>query len=94
MRDRRHRGLLAGLALGLYFPFRFAVEFFKEFQVFGSLVPDPALHVIHIVPEATVTMGQWLSVPFAAVGIAAVVIALRKSLPPTVLSHFDPSRRR
>jgi prolipoprotein diacylglyceryl transferase len=89
MGGRRPRGLLASLALGLYFPFRFAVEYFKEFQVFGSLVPDPLLHVIHIAPEATLTMGQWLSVPFAAGGIAAVIIALRKSLPPTVLSRID-----
>jgi prolipoprotein diacylglyceryltransferase len=45
--------------------------------------------VIRIVPEATLTMGQWLSIPFAVAGIAAVIIALRQSLPPTILSSFD-----
>jgi prolipoprotein diacylglyceryl transferase len=89
MGERRPRGLLAGLVLAFYFPFRFAIEYFKEFQVFGSLVPDPALHVIRIVPEATLTMGQWLSIPFAVAGIAAVIIAMRLSLPPKVLSRYD-----
>jgi len=87
--ERRPRGLLAGLMLVLYFSFRFAIEYTKEFQRFGHLVPDAAQHVIRVVPDSSLTMGQWLSVPFVVLGLAAIGLALRKRLPPTRLSSRD-----
>lgn len=52
----------------LYFSLRFALEGVKEFQRFAIQVPDAANQVIHIMPTADVTMGQWLSLPFVAIG--------------------------
>jgi len=89
MGERRPRGLLAGLLLVLYFSFRFAIEYTKEYQRFAQLVPDAAQRVIRVVPEAALTMGQWLSVPFVLIGVAAIFVALRKRLPPTQLSQWD-----
>jgi prolipoprotein diacylglyceryl transferase len=59
LKERRPVGLMTGLILGCYFTGRFMVEFFKE------------PHVLD--PSFPLTMGQILSVPFAAVGWWLVV---------------------
>jgi len=79
--ERRPRGLVLGLVLALYFAFRIAIERFKEFQRFIERVPDPVEHVIHVVPTAGVTMGQWLSIAPLALGLALVAWALRTRRP-------------
>jgi prolipoprotein diacylglyceryl transferase len=87
--EGRPRGLLAGLFCGLYFTVRFIVEYAKEYLRFHEFVPDVALQVIRVVPTAGITMGQWLSVPFIAIGAGIVVWALRTRLPAAVLSRYD-----
>jgi prolipoprotein diacylglyceryl transferase len=62
------RGQQAGLTLVLYFSFRFGLEGLKEFQRFATREADFANQVIHVVPTADVTMGQWLSLPFVVIG--------------------------
>ena len=89
--ERRPRGLLAGLLLALYFSFRFAIEYTKEYQRFAKLAPDAAQQVIRVVPDSAFTTGQYLSVPFALLGVLAIVVALRRKLPPTQLSPWDSS---
>jgi phosphatidylglycerol:prolipoprotein diacylglycerol transferase len=64
---RRPLGLLGFLFIGVYFTGRFIVEFFKEFQ---SQAPD-----------ALLTTGQYLSIPFMIVGFLGVVDALRRRQP-------------
>ena len=54
-------GIMAGVFLTGYFTFRFAVEFFKEYSVQTGFF----------------TMGQYLSLPFIALGIGVLVSALR-----------------
>ena len=66
--EKRPRWLLAGTFLVSYFPLRFLVEFFKEHQVFMT---DPNAW----------DMGQWLSLPFAAVGVGFIVYAMKTRLP-------------
>ncbi len=87
--ESRPRGLLAGLCVVLYFGFRFGVEFAKEFQRLGTLAPDAGLQVIRVVPEAGLTLGQWLSIPFALAGAALVVWALRIRAPAAAPSRSD-----
>ena len=87
--EGRPRGLLAGLCLALYFGFRFGVEFAKEFQRLGALAPDAGLQVIRVVPEAGLTLGQWLSIPFGLAGAAMVAVALRVRAPASVPSRSD-----
>ncbi len=51
---RRPTGLMAGLFLVTYFPCRFMVEFFKEYQTLST--------------KSALTMGQYLSIPFILMG--------------------------
>lgn len=51
-----HRGFYTGLCLSIIFTFRFFVEFIKEDQV-------------DFEEGMIINMGQWLSIPFAAIGI-------------------------
>lgn len=71
--EDRPRGLLAGLFCGLYFVVRFVVEYAKEYLRFHDFVPDAAQQVIRVVPTAGLTMGQWLSLPFIAIGAGVIV---------------------
>ena len=87
--ERRPRGLLVALMITLYFSFRFGVEFVKEAQRLARLEPDETLRVIHVVAESTLTMGQWLSVPFAMAGGAALVFAVRMKRPATVIPEWE-----
>ncbi len=91
MKEKRPRGLLAGMFLLGYFSFRFVVEFFKEFQVenFLKMVPDPVNRVIHVQHTAGLTMGQWLSIPFACLGLGLIIFAFKKKLPAGVPSPLD-----
>lgn len=50
-------GYLSGIFMVTYFPFRFFVEFFKEYQILHD----------------GLTMGQWLSIPFAAAGVCLLL---------------------
>jgi phosphatidylglycerol---prolipoprotein diacylglyceryl transferase len=64
-REARPKGLLSGVFLSGYFFLRFFVEFFKEPQ---EVPPLPLL-----------TMGQWSSLPFFAVGLVLIAIAVRRA---------------
>lgn len=66
--EQRPRGALTGLALVCYFAGRFAVEFLKEPQA-GE------------VAGALLNHGQWLSVPFVAVGTQLLRRSLRHPQP-------------
>ncbi|MBW2061699.1 MAG: prolipoprotein diacylglyceryl transferase [Deltaproteobacteria bacterium] len=61
---RRPKGVLAAVFLIVYFQGRFLIEFFKEFQ---RLDPE----------QSSLTMGQYLSIPFILTGIVLLVCALR-----------------
>ena len=60
------RGLVSGMFLAGYALFRFLAEFARE--------PDAFLGTLGF----GLTMGQWLSLPMAAVGIAMVAAAMRR----------------
>jgi len=64
-KEARPRGLLSGVFLSSYFFLRFFVEFFKEPQ---EVPPLPCL-----------TMGQWSSVPFFALGVVLIAFAVRSA---------------
>lgn len=59
-KNRLHRGFFFGLCLTLIFTFRFFIEFVKDPQV--DFEKDMILN-----------MGQWLSIPFAFLGIACMI---------------------
>jgi prolipoprotein diacylglyceryl transferase len=87
--EGRPRGLLTGACMTLYFSFRLLVEQWKEFQRFGRLEPDPIAQVIHVLPDAGLTLGQWLSFPFIAVFAALWIRSWRARLPAAQLSAAD-----
>jgi phosphatidylglycerol:prolipoprotein diacylglycerol transferase len=62
----RQRGAVTGMALAGYGTFRFITEFFRE--------PDTGIFG----HSYTISMGQWLSLPMIAVGIALLIYAQRK----------------
>ena len=61
-REKRPLGLLFFVLLAVYFSGRFTVEFFKEYQTLTS----------------GLTMGQWLSVPFALAGFVGIYVSLKR----------------
>lgn len=61
-KDRRPRGLMAGTFLVLYFPARFLVEYFKEYQTLRA-------------SSSVLTMGQYLSIPFFLFGLILLYFA-------------------
>jgi len=67
-RERRPRGLLAGLFLLLYFAGRFCVEFVKEYQALEG-------------QQSALTMGQYLSIVPMLVGAALLVWGLFRLVP-------------
>ena len=89
LKERRPRGLMGSLFLMGYFLFRFLVEFFKEFQSLANLRAVDSLRVIYVEPTAGITMGQWLSVPFFAAGVALFIYALKKKDPASHPSPLD-----
>lgn len=62
----RQRGAMTGMALAGYGICRFITEFFRE--------PDAGIFG----HSYTISMGQWLSLPMIAVGIALLIYAQRK----------------
>ncbi len=89
LKNDRPRGLMGGLFLTGYFTFRLLVEFVKEFQSLGRLVPDRVEHVLRVEPTAGFTMGQFLSIPFIMLGIGFVVWSLKTRHPGAVLSPAE-----
>ena len=89
MKEDRPRGLLIGMFLIGYFTFRFLVEFFKEFQSLGRLVPDGVERVLRVEPTAGFTMGQYLSIPFVLLGVALMIWSFKTRLPAGVLSPTE-----
>lgn len=61
----KHEGLIFGVAMIMIFVARFLIEFVKNDQV-GFEV------------DMSLNMGQWLSLPFILIGIAAVVFSLKR----------------
>jgi prolipoprotein diacylglyceryl transferase len=64
IREKSYPGIFSGIFLVGYFSFRFCIEFIKEFQEeyrIGTLL----------------TMGQWLSLPFIAIGLWFIIRTLR-----------------
>lgn len=59
-KTKLHRGFFFGFCLTTIFTFRFFVEFIKEAQVGFE-------------QSMTLNMGQWLSIPFVALGIACMI---------------------
>ncbi len=66
-KEKRPRGALISLFFAVYFPGRFLVEFYKEYQT----LPD----------TSTLTMGQWLSVPGACLGLYGLWWSFKHRLP-------------
>ncbi len=88
--EKRPLGLISGLVLCLYFSFRLGLEQLKEVQRFARLVPEPVAQVIHVVPTADLTMGQWLSLPGVVAGIALISYALWTRRAAAVAAPTDP----
>ena len=63
-KEKRPIGLLGGLFLTLYFTGRFIVEEFKEYQALSA-------------QESTLTMGQYLSIPFVMIGLTMLFFAFK-----------------
>ncbi len=98
-KEKRPRGLLGGMFLVGYFSFRYAVEFFKEFQSQGQLVAFPEEGVIRVVPGTETTIGQHLSVPFILIGVGFLIYAFVKRHPAATptrkpLKNLRPSKPR
>lgn len=66
-KEKRPRGLLIASFFALYFSGRFVVEFWKEYQTLPTSWP--------------LTMGQFLSIPMALLGWAAVVWSIKRKVP-------------
>jgi len=69
LKGKNRPGIFSGIFLTLYFTFRFFIEFIKEFQEEYRI-------------GATLTMGQWLSLPFIAIGLWFLIRALRNDPEP------------
>jgi len=68
LKEKRPRGLLISLFFLVYFAGRFVIEFYKDQQGF-------------IAKDATITMGQYLSIPGFLLGVYGVQWSLRSKLP-------------
>ena len=79
-REKRPRGLLAGLFLAMYFFGRFYVELFKEYHVEGL--------------RGGLTMGQYLSIVPFTVGVALLVWVKRHPTPAGPAKVISPTRPR
>ncbi len=67
-KEKRPRGLMISTFFAVYFTGRFFTEFFKEFEGITR-------------EQSFLTMGQWLSIPCAVLGIAGVIWSLRRRIP-------------
>lgn len=86
--EERPRGLISSILLIGYFTLRFVVEFFKERQV-------EAIQETVQTGGFSLTMGQYLSIPFVAIGIIWLVYTLKKGrhVPGPASEDEAPSRR-
>ncbi|HMR08789.1 MAG TPA: prolipoprotein diacylglyceryl transferase, partial [Polyangiaceae bacterium] len=66
-KEKRPRGAMISMFFMLYFPGRFAVEFFKEHQT--------------LEPTGMLTMGQYLSIPGALLGAYGLWWSFQRKLP-------------
>ncbi|MCA9595272.1 MAG: prolipoprotein diacylglyceryl transferase [Myxococcales bacterium] len=66
-KEKRPRGALISLFFALYFPGRFVVEYFKEYQTLPT--------------SSALTMGQYLSIPAALLGFYGLYWAFKRKLP-------------
>ncbi|MBN2343679.1 MAG: prolipoprotein diacylglyceryl transferase [Deltaproteobacteria bacterium] len=71
-KENRPLGFMIGLCITLFFSLRFIVEFFKERQAVSENV--------------VLSMGQFLSIPFALAGVALIIYSL-KTRAPTSMPH-------
>ncbi|MCA9626091.1 MAG: prolipoprotein diacylglyceryl transferase [Myxococcales bacterium] len=71
-KEKRPRGLLISIFFALYFPGRFLVEFWKEYQTKGDT---------GTLREAGLTMGQYLSIPGMLLGFYGIYWAINRHLP-------------
>jgi prolipoprotein diacylglyceryl transferase len=76
--EKRPRWLITGVFFTTYFTFRFFVEFFKAHQTLQD--------------TSSLTMGQFLSIPFALLGVGMTVYALksRKASGPVAMGLVEP----
>lgn len=77
-KEKRPRWLITGVFFTTYFICRFGVEFFKAHQTLQS--------------TSTLTMGQYLSIPFALFGLGLVAYALKTQQPsgPVAMGLVNP----
>ncbi|HSH70959.1 MAG TPA: prolipoprotein diacylglyceryl transferase family protein, partial [Deferrisomatales bacterium] len=78
--EKRPAGLLGFLFVSLYFPARFLVEFTKEYQTLD-------------ISTSPLTMGQYLSIPAALLGMWGLGRALKTPVPTKVPEHPEASPR-
>lgn len=76
-----NRGLLVGWLFTLVFVLRFFVEFIKNVQV-------------DFEKDMTLDMGQWLSIPFIAIGIVLIVRSRKLGPAPVVSAGSTPKEKK
>lgn len=69
-RARYKPGLLVGAAALIYGASRFVVEYFR----------NPDLHLVYVVENTGLSMGQWLTVPMILIGLALIVTAQKRQV--------------
>ena len=76
--EKRPRWLITGAFFTSYFIFRFTVEFFKAHQTLND--------------SSNLTMGQYLSIPFALLGMGLTAYALKTKEPagPVAMGLVEP----
>lgn len=79
-KEERPLGLLFGTFGILYFGGRFLIEFVKEYQ---AISPDASI----------LTMGQYLSLPFIAIGLYFVYQSYRNPVPTSTFRPAQPKKR-
>lgn len=90
--EKRPRGLFAGIFFAGYFTFRFLIEYVKEFQSLAGMKVEEQF--IRILPTSGLTMGQWLSIPFALLGFGLIIYAYKSKLPACVPSPHDKPNKK
>ena len=87
-RERRPVKLIFGTFFVSYFSLRFFVEFFKAYQAEG-------IKEMAAANASTVTMGQYLSIPFVVFGVVMIVQALRsRNQPQPAPSNVAKKRKK
>jgi phosphatidylglycerol---prolipoprotein diacylglyceryl transferase len=76
----RRPGLVAGVFFAGYGAARTFVEVFRQADAQYITPDNPAGHVLRFTAESGLTMGQVLSLPMLAVGVALMAVALRRAV--------------